>query len=340
MTTRKIINKIHPRFWKLDEEKYLIDNYSELGPEKCASFLKKKRKSVISKARKLNLSFRTTVVLSLEDIEWLKENYKTYGAKFCSKKLNIPYRNFARYVKKFKILLTSKEKSNLYSDFRADKFLNIQTPEVSYILGLLWADGFIDKPNAISKNRIQCALVEEDFLDIENIFLLTGKWNIHKRFPKNRKPIKEAIIGNVELWNFLVENDYHIKSITSADKVLSLIPQELKHYFWRGYFDGDGWFNFQKGIKYCFGLSSNLNQDWNFVIDLFKTLEIKYHISKRETSHGNSSQICAHNFDGVKKFANYIYQNYDNIGLKRKYFKYIEMLDVKTESQKRYLCFR
>jgi len=42
------------------------------------------------------------------------------------------------------------------------------------------------------------------------------------------------------IYDFLSENNYKEKSYVSATKILNKIPNNLKKYFFRGYFDGDG----------------------------------------------------------------------------------------------------
>ncbi len=47
-------------------------------------------------------------------------------------------------------------------------------------------------------------------------------------------------INDKYIKEFLLENDFDKKSLLSPTKVLSKIPDELKHYFFRGLIDGDG----------------------------------------------------------------------------------------------------
>lgn len=108
-----------------------------------------------------------------------------------------------------------------------EQFFNIQTPEVAYILGLIWADGYVDI------ERISLSVVTKDMKDYIPIFLKTGNWNasLSKQRVLNEQPQQKIRCYNKPLSLFLIENDYRIKSKSSPDKILSKIPKHLQHYF-------------------------------------------------------------------------------------------------------------
>jgi hypothetical protein len=128
--------------------------------------------------------------------------------------------------------------------------------------------------------------------------------------------------------NFLIENDYDKKSYTSANKILSKIPNEIKHYWFRGLIDGDGCFYHytpKKGSTLRqFVLTSTYEQDWTYFENLCKELEIKYTIKRIKNIKSASSVIRITNKKGIKKLGEYIYQNFkkDSIGLIRKFNKF------------------
>jgi len=219
-----------------------------------------------------------------------------------------------------------KEDPNLY-DVNPLQFINPTTPEVAYILGLLWADGYIGKNNAVN---IQAVRTDLDLL--YKHFLTTGNWKIYYRTPKNRKEQATIHKGNMMLANFLKENDYTIKSDKSACKILSIIPENLKHYWFRGVVDGDGCFYIRNKKSYQFSLASSYQQDWTYFEDLLKSLNIKYNIQRRIQIRKNlpstqSSVIRISNKNTIKILGEYIYQNYeiDKIGLHRKYEKFLQI---------------
>lgn len=207
------------------------------------------------------------------------------------------------------------------------QFKKINTPEISYILGLLWSDG------SFYKNSISLWMKREDLETLHNIFEKTGYWNIYYRKLKNRKEQMCFNLNNKELFDFLKEFEFEEKSIKSPYKILKLIPESLKHYFFRGIFDGDGTI-YSTNRQNILNITSTYEQDWSDLIDIFEKLNIKYSISKtihinKKNKRNSMSRIVTQNMDGVVKFCNYIYDGYfdDKIGLNRKFQIYLEIND-------------
>lgn len=126
---------------------------------------------------------------------------------------------------------------------------------------------------------------------------------------------------------FLKQNDYKTKNL-SPDKIILKIPKNLKQYWWRGYFDGDGCISLFSKNKCHVIFSGPINQKWDFVDALFKQLRIKkYRKSKVQSICGQSSKVCISNRGDCFRFLNYIYQGrmMDKIGLNRKYKKYLSI---------------
>jgi hypothetical protein len=259
------------------------------------------------------------------ELNFLKENYIIYGANYCAEKLNIEISKIKSRVSKMKLKLIDKTDVTL--------FQNITIKEVVYILGFLWADGNIENNHNNYSINLACDL--DDMLNIENIIMKTGNWNKYlvKGRLRNGTICKNSIlyrIGFKKLYNIFKEYNYDIKSTISPYKILSFIPENIKHYFYLGVIDGDGCFYMnKKQYTYQFALSSTYNQDWSYMIELCEKLNIsKYRIdcNKNEKSKYSSFRICRRN--DIKILGEYIYQNYylDQIGLKRKNDKYIQML--------------
>lgn len=266
-----------------------------------------------------------------EEIKYLKENYKS-GFTFCSVHLNKKSYLVQRKAKKLGLKLTKEDihainvrrrilKPDQYK-VNCDQFSNVQTPEVAYILGLLWADGTIKTKCYVTR----IGLTKDDFDCISYIFDKTGEWGSSLSNFHNRRPAIVRYTCNKLLWTYLYDNDYYIKSGASADKILSKIPDYLKHYWWLGYSDGDGCFS-KSGANHIFQIASVIDQDWAFVEDLFQKLGIsRYDIDQiiKKNGHRSSSIRINKAFD-IEKFGNYIYSSYlnDRIGLLRKYNKFL-----------------
>ena len=274
--------------WKIEEENWLIENYKKLGPNKCAIFLNLRKNQVAARVNKLNL------------------------------KLPKEFKNILQSIKP--------EKCNVNPEL----FYNINTKEVAYLLGIIWADGFLNPSKNGNNSNLGFTMVKEDIDEIKPSLEKIGKWNYYERKQpvETWKPSVNVITNNKRIMKFLIEHDYDKKSYMSADKILSKIPNELKHYFFRGLIDGDGCFYFYKPNKGStikqFTLTSTYEQDWSYFERLCEDLDIKYNIKRTKNITSSSSVIRITNKNGIIKLGNYIYNNIENdsIGLNRKKEKF------------------
>lgn len=221
-------------------------------------------------------------------------------------------------------------KSKKQTIFNPYFFINEITPESSYILGLLWADGYLG-------NNLNCAIriemIKSDLSLLSFIFNKTGRWNYYYRKREHWQPQMLASINNRPLYEFLVLHDYKDKSGISANKILKYIPTNLYKYFFRGLVDGDGSFYINKKhyVRH-FICASSYNQDWSYFENLLKALEIPYRIDRRshinKTGKENKQSTLRITCKlGITRWGDYIYDNYvtDQIGLHRKFKKYQEI---------------
>jgi hypothetical protein len=218
-----------------------------------------------------------------------------------------------------------------------DLFIKNYTPESSYILGLLWADGHINKKS----NSINIECVKEDIDIFYPIFQKTGNFNLYYRNRLNRKPQGIINCSSLNLSQFLKINDYSNKSQLSPNKILSSIPKELKHYFFRGWVDGDGCFYYNKKLHLMeFIMSGTYNQDWSSLIILCEKLNINYKISQITTKKGHQhSRFLIKKKTDIVIFGNFIYKE-NTFGLKRKYDKFLPIKEnLENEIKKRILCY-
>ncbi len=231
---------------------------------------------------------------------------------------------------------------------------NLTKPEFAYFLGFLWGDGHIRK-NYNAKNTsfstlIQLAIQKEDGLEIASIFKNLDFVKIHERTPKNRKTVLFYHIFSREIYEWLDSFGYSAKSWESPKKLLKKIPDHLKPLWYRGLIDADGSFNFRRQslgklknkpyMSCCLSIFSGIEQDWTYMENLYKELDIKYNIEKRirkisknKTHH--SSQINISKRKDILRFCQYIYKNRetDKIGLERKWKKFKAMEEYDNESR-------
>ncbi len=281
--------------WKENEIKFLIDKYSMNGAEYCSKELSKTIDSIRSKVSKLKLKI---------DINKRKEIY--------SKSNSEKWKHYDKPLNEYNINL------NL--------FLDIKIPEIVYLLGFMWGDGYIYSLGKGKINKITiCNNLSSDVDEIKNIFLKTGQWNIYNHKRKNKKDMTEISTNNLPLCNFLIENDFKMKSYYSPDKILNKIPNNLLHYFYLGLSDADGCFYYNKTC-YQYIITSTLEQNWLFMENLCEKLNIKYNIIKIDNKN-SYSQFRIINKKDIIKIGKFLYKNYhdDKIGLNRKYNKYLDI---------------
>lgn len=283
-----------------------------------------------------------------EKLVWFKNNYNLLGGMECSTILSLPVKFLHKMASKNGLRvgdkILSKEQSNRILKYfnnkrKEDKIktknITINSPEKAYTLGFLWGDGYLQYHG---KNKTCCypnfAIVKEDFDDILKHFTCWGNWSIYyAKEKKGHRAQGQATLCNQVMGWFLEENDYKNKSIISPNKILSCIPENLRHYWWRGYSDADGCFyiNIENYLRQ-YSIAGSYEQDWTEAEKLFQELEISKYQVNRRTHEGNTnfkdardSVIRFSNKDSIIKFGNYIYQDRLDIGLKRKYIKYLQI---------------
>jgi hypothetical protein len=329
--------------WNEEQIKFLKLNYASQGAKIIAQHLNISSKSIRDKAHLLGLKQNKETkcrTWKSDKSKILLENYSTLGSKACAELLHMPCSTIKSQAGHRGLLLSLEARHKIVSDkmikywenvptsFRkvdANNFINCNTKEAAYILGLLWADGYLN--NKSQHYLISLELQINDFEEILPTIKKTGEWGIIYRKQANRQPQGRIFAGQRPLYLFLQSNDYEVKSIASAHKILNLIPEHLKYYWWRGYFDGDGCFYYNKK-NYCrqCSFAGSYAQNWTFAENLLQSIGVKYRIDRRIQKSSKHSVVRITNIENIKKFGNYIYQQYDGMGLNRKYIKFNEII--------------
>lgn len=210
-------------------------------------------------------------------------------------------------------------------------FENIKDKEIAYILGLLWADGHVTFANNLSKTPIiKHSAKEEDNSTFKKILQFSGNWNTFicnntGTYAKTPKTISVNWVSSRNFGEFLIENQYRNK-IKSPNEILNKIPSELRPYWFRGFFDGDGSVTIKNKGHHSIAFTGHEYQDWGFITKLFDDININnYRIRIINSRGGKSSQVRITNKKDLLIFENYLYSDYDDnqLGLfrKRKQFK-------------------
>jgi len=178
-----------------------------------------------------------------EEIDFLIENYPKYGSKYCQPFLKGRSLDAINAVAaRNGLKCTNKVVHPDLQNVSISKFKPITTREVAYFLGYFWADGNIIKyeSGGITHHRIAMEIVKTDADSISSIMSSIGRWAIQIRKRDSWKTTTTFTTSNKDLYEFLEENDYLDKSTAEPTRILSLIPDELQIYFWKGLLDGDG----------------------------------------------------------------------------------------------------
>ena len=286
--------------WSDEEIIFLKENYENKGVEYCSNMLNRKYNTIQHKANRLSLKVNKDVVSNTKRIK-VKESWENGR-------------------------LDELRKENLSKKLKTDLF-NINE-NFAYVLGYLWGDGYLiftDK-----RYNISLTIEKEDGEEIKDKMMSILEWNISYRNRTKRKEQMVYSIGGKLISEFFSKYDFLKKSYVSPDKILELIPENNKKYFYMGLSDADGCFYLnKKHYTYQYFVASTYEQDWNHMKTIFDELDIKYKICKREHNNkdGNyskSSIIRITNKKDVIKFGDYLYST-DFIGLNRKLKKYLEI---------------
>lgn len=223
------------------------------------------------------------------------------SSSFCERALkrhNIPierYRNRRR---------TNKQLNENY-------FQEIDSIEKAYYLGFIFADGNIYKPKKGSHSWKLSIEIHEKDKEILESFTIGNKINYN---PKHNS-VYMCIISNKICTDLMKYNITPNKSLTC---IFPIIPQQFISHFIRGYFDGDG----------CISLNKSNNGKRVIIVgtELFLK-DILYHSNIKGTvkKHGTANifELRIYKKKDITDFSDYIYQNHNNILLKRKFSKFV-----------------
>ena len=260
----------------------------------------------------------------MELIEQVKVLYPDFGTKDIAKMLRVRQTTIKKIVDDNNFKLIKNRRINI------EDFYNIEKKEIVYLLGLIWADGHLSKRD----NTLSIECIREDMISFKETLDKVGRWSYHyrdrERYGIKCKSLTSAYICDSLLHKFLEENDYLEKSKKSPDKITSKIPDKLLPYFVLGMIDGDGCFYYKEKLASQFALAGTANQNWSFFEKKFKELFLNYKIVITKSS----SVIRVTNKNDIRKIGNFVYLTIedDNIGLKRKYEKYKQIVSSLVEN--------
>lgn len=255
-------------------------------------------------------------MISEENKKFIISNYKSMRACDLSSSTGVERRALFTFLRCQGI--RQEDNHNLY-DINPKVFEENMTPEAAYILGFIWADGHIQK----KQGGIVIDCVKEDMDILERTFDTIGKWGKYESKRQGKREARIFRTYNRPLVDFLLKMDFGSKSMNNQEKIMKIIPDDLKLYFWRGLFDGDGCLHIGKCKNGKLSIAGSYEQDWSTLISFFSVFNISFHIDRRLGEKSKSSTASLFRQNEVVKFMEYIYKNFENdqIGLSRKFNK-------------------
>lgn len=337
--------------WTPSEEDYIIAHRAD-GASAIAQYLGRSENSVRGRigllVRRGRLTYESANAVTTEQrygadvVAFIRANYVRYGSRYCMDKLGVTLRTVRNVAAALGLKLTRESGRALFAYDFEEKVLTAPTREFAYFLGFFWGDGYL-QGRAGSGLAVQC--VESDLIQLAPIFEMFGHWKRESGIPKRgdgvvRKRRLTLTLCSMQLREFLEARGYSEKKRASADEILLWLPANLRHYWWRGYFDADGHVHFSSDGIYAqrcqVSLASCYEQDWTFAKRLLAEQSIGPYDVERRThkTHANHRDSCIviQQQEPALKFLEFLYRDYDYIGLGRKFMVYMDL--------KRYMTFK
>lgn len=258
--------------------------------------------------------------------QFIKDNY-----------LNMTYSEIAKTLGNFtdKQVRTWASQNGLRKNrvINGDYFNNIDTPLKAYLLGFIFADGWISK-NSHNSYEFGMELQSADKYILEKINSELGNQNIiyHSKPYSHKINGIETVTKDMDclrvyskpLVNGLIANGI-VFNKTKKD-VFPIVDNNLFFDFLRGYIDGDGCYYKCKNNTYMHITCASL-KPLRYIQNKLYEFEIQTNIySEKENKH----RLMCVNSESMKKLINQLYYEADLFCLKRKYEKIKHLIGFAT----------
>jgi hypothetical protein len=214
-----------------------------------------------------------------------------------------------------------------YNKYKVNEYFdNIDTPNKAYFLGLLYADGNINR----KLNHITLKLKASDVKILEDIkvaFEIRSKLYFSKTKNPNADDQYTLKIVNKKIKDNFIKHGV-IPRKTWKLKFPFWLSEPLRSHFVRGYFDGDGclYIDYKRSSA-----SISICGTYEMCSDLEFLLKNSIGLNSQISSDKNIFRIRIRRYSDVVTFCNWMYSNADLL-LKRKYDKFQEVRRLKDVS--------
>ncbi len=202
----------------------------------------------------------------------------------------------------------------------------MKSPEIVYLLGYLWADGYLRKSRPY---QVSLTINVDDANSIRDIVQSTGEWcetlnRANDCGGRKNAALTKFYATSKELCVWFERMGFHGKSINGPVQLLASIPTDLHHYFWRGYFDGDGCIcSTSSGRAMCISFTAAAQQDWGELAQQLTAIGVHFSVSVNRARRGSNSTLRIWRKADVFKTMAYLWNGH-KFGLRRKLAVYQE----------------
>lgn len=228
------------RQWTPEETATLRERYPIDGPAKLAALLGRSVPSVSGRAAALGLHKPKRNFTPEEDAE-IVARYPTKGAVKLAKEFGRTPDDIRQRARRLGVWLVERE-----SDTVNSKFFDVLTPDSSYVLGFLCADGCVSTDGC----SVHFQVTESDVGVIEYIKSVTGSQSKIQRIRAREQKIRDYTahtkasvrisFGTRHMIATLRDHYGIVPNKTSRNIGMPAISDEMLPHFVRGLFDGDG----------------------------------------------------------------------------------------------------
>lgn len=252
-------------------------------------------------------------------------------------KLNISQRAVSRVLKDKNINTKRRNRYTLDESY----FDKIDSQEKAYILGFLYADGYVGDENT---NNIVVSVAEQDVDVLEKIvenIKFTGELRVRNSYKSSYKTSQRHFILNFsskQMAYSLRELGFNYIKRNRASQLPNIEDFLIRHFI-RGFFDGDGSFSFSIN-RFSHTLSTgeikeyiyikpsfNIVGSTNFMKELAKVLPGSYHF--KQSGVDNLVYIMNSSKKDIVDIYDYLYTD-STIYIKRKHDKFLEFMEHLT----------
>lgn len=270
---------------------------------------------------------KTSLIIDLKDAsdEYLS-NDQIQAQEIC-KKYGICHSTFSKYMKEY---LKNPIRARVKSKFNDTYFDSIDTETKAYLLGFMYADGYISSTpidNLKEKNVYTIELTIQS-RDIEILELMKKEFQTPRPILKckgnhNNERVR-LIVNSMHMWNVL--NNYGCtprKSFTEKFPSENIFKDKsLIRHFIRGYFDGDGCITYANKEHTIPRL--HMMGTYDFLLEVQKYFPEETNNLIIHHNHNNPEEeirFITTSYNKATKILKYLYDN-SNIYLSRKYKRF------------------